>query len=656
MKKSRTSLFRTLILSLVLLVTVFIIVIAWFSSETNDATASGLSVKSKPGTGLEVSFTDDENSEWSSEISNDTLKSYPLITSNGIVKDVTGTNFFLPTLNRSTGVPTLNIEGTSWGVKRDAVANKDYFETDLYFRSKEALNVSLMTDSAVTPKDASGNKSDFGDFSKDYIAGAARVGFYDADETLKFIWAPNPNYELTDSGDFTKIEPETTTVGGGVTFNPNGNGTFKEKWWMDILQGGYPVTDSGYESIQAKTLYYFDYKKSGALKSINMKYNKDLGEYQAVIDFTDQYTDNMIAIFNNGDSVTQDFLQYQQWIAGSPDFKKLEKKGFDIEYQINTTQNETIPSSGTETKYQWVKLYLKVNQKPAGATYTNWQVKVTYNPETKVLKVDDFIYYRDENNFVATDGIESLIGGTTTYKYEISTDKSLAITAEDGENRYGLAVDNDNIVTKKIGASSDTTIPFVRSEFLFKAEKGSSGNSYKIKSNKAGKYLAISGTSLVLNDTGTEFTLSVGANGPLLGYNGTYIGYASSTFGAVSDINTAIAIFQGNAAYNFINNGTTQEEYKCLLKGTNVLTTLNRVSTNVSSFPTTNPIVDDLNYIENVPLVVLQQDGEYYKGHIKVRIWAEGTDDEAKTPLAFGTFNTSLKFIGSKDSSSNQGS
>ena len=38
-------------------------------------------------------------------------------------------------------------------------------------------------------------------------------------------------------------------------------------------------------------------------------------------------------------------------------------------------------------------------------------------------------------------------------------------------------------------------------------------------------------------------------------------------------------------------------------------------------------------------------DDEYFTAHIVMRIWAEGTDRDAKTPLADGIFDTSFHFI-----------
>ena len=123
MKKQRTSLFRILILSLVMLVTLFIIGVAWFATK-EEATASGLSIRSSYGLGLDSSF-DDQN--YATQISRPLTNNFqfPLITGNG-------TTFFIPSLDRSTGKPLTysTTEATdtnpagSWKEKRAAVATK----------------------------------------------------------------------------------------------------------------------------------------------------------------------------------------------------------------------------------------------------------------------------------------------------------------------------------------------------------------------------------------------------------------------------------------------------------------------------------------------------------------------------------------------------
>lgn len=639
--------FRNLILGLTLLVCIFIAVIAWFSSVSK-ADANGLTVSASNSGGLEVSL--DGTNYSASSVTVENTHVFPLITSNG-------SDFILPRLNLSTGEP-LKDENGNWAVKRDAVANEDYLETDIYFRSTEQLDVSLAGDSNVSPKKEEdgtlGNISDFGDFSRNYIAGASRVGFYDKSDNLQFIWAPNLKYELSNGGNYTKIEKKSEGGSSGSgSFNPSG-GSSPVDWWMSMIEGGYPGIDSGYEDIQQKTLYYYDYVNSNKLSSTQMKYNKNTGCYDGVLDFADQYSNNMIAVFDNGQSVAQDFKQYDQWIAATPDNGTLLKKGFDIYYDMKTTRyepipyNQDIPGSGGDTKYSWVQLYLRVNSNPEN--YTQWQVHISYNPTTKVIKVEDFIFYKDSQNYVATDGVETLIGGGAPQSYyELDTEKSMIIASSEG---YGLSVDNDAVITQQISSYSSSEITFVPSEFIFKPESGSVPRSYKIKHINSNKYLSVSGDSLILSDTASEFKLSAGTNGPLLYCNGYYIGYTSGGFDAVSVNSTAIEIFQGNV-FTFNDNGIQQSSYTCLEKNKDTETSLNRASGSVSSISSlsSTPIVDDLSYINDVPIVKLAKENEtdkYYTAHIKVRIWIEGTDREAKTPLMNGVFNALLSFTGAK--------
>ena len=63
----------------------------------------------------------------------------------------------------------------------------------------------------------------------------------------------------------------------------------------------------------------------------------------------------------------------------------------------------------------------------------------------------------------------------------------------------------------------------------------------------------------------------------------------------------------------------------------------------------TSKTVDaETKLIGNTKIVTLEKENEtdeYYTAHIVMRIWAEGTDREAKTPLADGIFEASLHFV-----------
>ena len=103
--------------------------------------------------------------------------------------------FFIPALERSSGTPLdatsgkPTSSGTNWLPKRPAVAARygdtegDYYVEDIWFRSSSELDLYLSTSSYVKALEGDKapsewvRKSDFGEFTKDYIAGAARVSF-----------------------------------------------------------------------------------------------------------------------------------------------------------------------------------------------------------------------------------------------------------------------------------------------------------------------------------------------------------------------------------------------------------------------------------------------------------------------------------------------
>ena len=77
-----------------------------------------------------------------------------------------------------------------------------YFESIITFKTDKTQSVYITDESFIIPADTASelkNKSEFGDYSKDYIAGAIRVGFFELleDGTYKplFIWVPNPEIE-----------------------------------------------------------------------------------------------------------------------------------------------------------------------------------------------------------------------------------------------------------------------------------------------------------------------------------------------------------------------------------------------------------------------------------------------------------------------------
>ena len=76
----------------------------------------------------------------------------------------------------------------------------DYIELEVAFRSVSKMNVYLSDESYIVPADPTDSTSNiYGNFSRDYIAGAMRVAVVDGSE-LKMLWAPNSKYQLIQNG------------------------------------------------------------------------------------------------------------------------------------------------------------------------------------------------------------------------------------------------------------------------------------------------------------------------------------------------------------------------------------------------------------------------------------------------------------------------
>lgn len=75
-----------------------------------------------------------------------------------------------------------------------------YIEKTFTFESDLTQDLYLTKRSFVVPADVTGNFSAYGSYSRDYIAGAIRVAFYDvtnaAQPKLIYLWAPNTTYEF----------------------------------------------------------------------------------------------------------------------------------------------------------------------------------------------------------------------------------------------------------------------------------------------------------------------------------------------------------------------------------------------------------------------------------------------------------------------------
>ena len=167
---------------------------AWFYMNEEVAIGYGNSIFCEAGDSLEIALVKDGvTSKWSSSI-DCSSGSFTTV-------DITGNGFNLyrPTDIDENQQPLNFITATS---SNENDKNYDYIEFEVAFRSLSKMNVYLSDESFILPVDPSSKSNIYGDFSRDYIAGAMRVAVVD-ESGLRMIWAPNSQYQLIQNGDGT---------------------------------------------------------------------------------------------------------------------------------------------------------------------------------------------------------------------------------------------------------------------------------------------------------------------------------------------------------------------------------------------------------------------------------------------------------------------
>lgn len=620
MQKSRTTIFRNLILALTLAVCIFIAVIAWFSNY-EQATASGLSVTSVKTIGLEAAF-EDVDDQYSYNLVDNLSQTFSLITGNG-------DSFFIPAMDKTNGNPLVDSSG-KWLPKKLPVANKDYYEKDIFFRSDEELEVYLQDTSKVVPNDiANGtlnNKSDFGNFTRDYIAGASRVAFYSVndsnEETLAFVWVPNSTYELIDSSEFVKIQK--TSVGTGDFDRVNPENTFGI---TDLPQSDYyiwegQVTDRG-NDIQN-------------VQSSRFRYDSTTGEYKAAIDmYSSTVLDHAILV---NKSSSQSSARINSNFSGT----KQSTQCYMGPYVLNGHSYEYIGGyfdgkryinfPGEAQSYSWSKMSIDANPNKSQffKDVDRFQVLVTYNSANGSMKVSGFVFYNSTTGEYGGGTGE----GTTTQEYVLNDGKDIVITATSNSEYYAITANGDQISSSVVSVESGNKISSASANMMFEVQiVVDDSKSVYLKSAITDKYLSVNGSQVTLSDKPTAFRIFTGTNGPLISYNGMYINYSGGSF-ILNSSQSELTVFEGSKN-GFNENGTPESSYQYYDSTTDTVE-------NLSNF------VTDLSTIANNPVTKLskKENDNYYKSHIRIKIWTEGTDREAKIPLAEGVFNSILNFEG----------
>ncbi len=646
---------------IILLVLVAVCVFSIWSWFTNGQTsyANGILLKSKAD-GVEISWdgedyykhltamTDSEVVSGQTGLAKNISGEDGVPTSLGLVTG-NGLDFFAPVINRRTGDVLINGDGTWKGSVVEDGTGK-YIDVDLYFRAMSPHSIYLAGDSRVSPKNPDGNPSDYGNFSKDYIAAASRVAFLNADKTAcSWIWAPNADIELQESQDGYKKLTETTEdipLGGGggipaeILLNNSDNKNYN--LWLpndynedrDAQLNGMKLED---------TAEYVKYDG-----------NKGLFVFEFPITF---YRANQTIPFIINENSTLTGTDISKYITPT--------QGVAHKYNDASDPNPTVQfSNGTYnvtesdgyTTYKTYGIYF------AGfKTGTTINVKMGYNPDKKELIV---IEYQGESQ----DGVYKEYDRTTPATqqiscYNIPENETLALASEAEK----MAVTSLDALEKPVSFKSAGTIrPSSISsaeQFTVKKTGDRADATYVFLNSKDRTYLKAdkNGIAFVANESSaTVFKLAAiaGFDGAVLQTNdGQYLAYTNGRFRLVSPSKLTsgnfVTVYLGTS-YELDTASTALQDYTFYRSGTTSLTSLSANSTPPLFTSLTTDTASkkiglvDANNKYPVATLTKEANSDYYTAHIVVRIWVEGTDRDALQPLANGLFNLDLHFVPEK--------
>lgn len=188
--------------------------LAWFYVNEEVTVGYGNSIFCEAGDSLEISLVENGAPiRWSSSID--------YSAGEFTVVDITGdgTHLFRPTEIDENQQPVGFTKAVS---SLEDSKQYDYVEMEVAFRAVSKMNVYLSEDSFINPVSTSGGSQNiYGNFSRDYIAGAMRVAIVD-ESGLRMLWAPNSKYQLSQND-----------KGTGYSFNANGTPETEYSYYVE---------------------------------------------------------------------------------------------------------------------------------------------------------------------------------------------------------------------------------------------------------------------------------------------------------------------------------------------------------------------------------------------------------------------------------------
>ena len=641
---------KCLIVFIVLGIVCSISIWSWFT-QSKKAVADGINIKSK-GDGVQVSWDgtnyydnlqalkqEDVSKENGGPVGpalnisgvEDQPASLSLVTGNGL-------KFFEPSLNRRLGTVLTDASGAWYGFDvTDSNSQGRYIDIDLYFRSDNPRSVYLAGDSRVSPKSTTDRMSEYGGFSKDNIASASRIAFLNEDkDECAFIWAPNSDNELKQ--DDAGYKRYTTTSEEEIV----------------ISGGGYTKIDGGVED-NGKTYYLWTFYDDAVIT----QYQQNLNNFEArKFEYNSEYryfttevtmylptydgTNPSIPFFLNESSTkpsASNVNQYNTYVDGYKSFQTLRE---DLgQYYVVTDSGFYIGDASFSNAFKIVNGNIDVGSK---ITF-----EVGYDPVNKLLVILN--YQVEGGGSFDLAGEESDITATVKY-YPLDNNVSCALVnpltstaVSKGVNfNKGVSfVDSSKINVSPVSVTVDEQFTTVKNGTGYNA-------TYKFKSNSNNTYLTLTNGTVSFTASGTEFTLEYkdGVSGPLIKAGDYYLVNNQGKIVGVkeADLDTALAftVYTGST-YEFITGLNEDRQYYQYYDSTDKeLKTLSSVTT-PKLFTSSNSDKESVK-VGSTPVVTLEKsaDSDYYTAHIVMRVWVEGTDREAKTPLADGIFDISLHF------------
>lgn len=241
----------SIILYIAILSVALVGTLAWFVFEQTAEIKTSENGKITAGEYLEIAMDDGNDEtpdEWLSKIELASPAQYP-----DISVTPNGKAWYPVELNDDDTV----IVGED-GACIDVTDEKGYFvKLNLKVRASKSLNVYLNNGSEVqglNPNKTDANNS----FSKDAIAGAARVGFFDENGNVITVWVPNEKYELASDASSIEYDGNAEASYKYLNVSDGGNISGESAWDSEKLSVGSSALATDTMANEAIPLLSFD--------------------------------------------------------------------------------------------------------------------------------------------------------------------------------------------------------------------------------------------------------------------------------------------------------------------------------------------------------------------------------------------------------------